>query len=66
MDGDRTANALARIEAALARIETAPRRTGPASGGDDLQNLQVRHDRLRIAVHETLAQLDEWIEESGR
>lgn len=62
MNGDRTSRALARIDAALARIEAAPRPTGPAPGGEDMARLQARHDRLRAAVQDSLDQLDQLIE----
>jgi hypothetical protein len=62
MDGDRTARAQARIEAALARIEAAAQTAGSNSGADGLAQLQARHDRLRAAVQDSLAQLDQLIE----
>ncbi|MEQ1540976.1 MAG: hypothetical protein HOO94_04015 [Novosphingobium sp.] len=62
MDGDRTARAKARIEAALARIEAAAQTAGSNSGSDGLGQLQARHDRLRAAVQDSLAQLDQLIE----
>lgn len=62
MDGDRSERALARIEAALARIEVAAQK--PRNQGDDgeLTRLRDRHARLRLAVSESLAQLDAMIE----
>lgn len=67
MEHDRSNRALARIEAALGRIESAPR--AAASGiaaadlaKDDLERLQTRHDQLRAAVQDSLEQLDQLIE----
>jgi hypothetical protein len=62
MDGDRSERALARIEAALARIEASAR--APRSLGDDgeLTRLSGRHQRLRGAVTDALAQLDTILE----
>jgi hypothetical protein len=62
MNGDRSERALARIEAALARIEVAARK--PRSLGDDgdLTRLAGRHERLRAAATEALAQLDTILE----
>ncbi|WP_296678210.1 hypothetical protein [Novosphingobium sp.] len=69
MDGDRTARAQARIEAALARIEASAHRAkglggGAAAptGGAELAHLQARHDRLRAVVQDSLSQLDQIIE----
>ena len=62
MDGDRSKQAMARIDAALARIEAASAATrGPASG-PELAALQSKHERLRAAVQESLGQLDQLIE----
>jgi hypothetical protein len=62
MNGDRSDSALARIEAALARIEAAARK--PRSLGDDgeLTRLEARHQRLRAAATDALAQLDTILE----
>ena len=63
MDGDRTSQALARIDAALARIESGARAvTGLRQGADELARLQVRHARLREAVSDGLQQLDQLID----
>ena len=62
MDGDRSNTAFARIEAALARIEAAAARPRSAETSGDLAQLQGKHDRLRIAVQDTLTQLDQLIE----
>jgi hypothetical protein len=62
MDADRSSRALARIEAALARIEAAARRQPPAETAGELADLQSRHDRLRAAVTDSLAQIDQLIE----
>lgn len=63
MNGDLTTQALARIEAALARLETA---AGAAAGhrrnGAELARLQARHHKLREAVNDGLQQLDLLIE----
>jgi hypothetical protein len=62
MDGDRTARAKARIEAALARIEAGTHRADGTAGGAELAQLQARHDRLRAVVQDSLDQLDQLIE----
>ena len=62
MDGDRTARAMARIEAALARIEAGTRRGTGSADGVALTHLQARHDRLRAVVQDSLSQLDRLIE----
>lgn len=62
MDGDRTARAKARIEAALARIEAGSQRTTGTADGAALAHLQARHDRLRAVVQDSLSQLDQLIE----
>ncbi len=61
MDAERCERALARIAAAAGRIETAARK--PRTGGDtgDLAALSGRHDRLRAAVTQSLADLDAMI-----
>lgn len=66
MDGDRTARAKARIEAALARIEAGARSTAGSTGGPELAHLQTRHDRLRAVVQQSLDQLDQLIEGAER
>jgi len=55
---DRSNRALARIEAALARIETAAKAAAERPAEADMQRLQKRHDTLRAAVQESLGQLD--------
>jgi hypothetical protein len=61
MNGDRSRLALARIEAALARLEAASQ-----GGGDKLsaefEALRGRHARLRQAVMAGLDELDSLIE----
>lgn len=61
--GDRRDRALARIEAALARLERAA--SAPRSGIPDddgaLRALQARHERLREAVGQSLHELDSLI-----
>jgi hypothetical protein len=56
MEGDRAEQALGRIEAALARLEAAAGRVSSQS-----RELEARHERLRGAVTEALAQLDAMI-----
>ena len=53
MIGERTEGALARIQAALSRIETATEGAGSAAVAAN-----QRHERLRSAVAETLRDLD--------
>ncbi|MBS0473661.1 MAG: hypothetical protein JSR28_00755 [Proteobacteria bacterium] len=62
MDGDRTARAKARIDAALARIEAGTQRADGSAEGADMAHLQARHDRLRAVVQDSLNQLDQLIE----
>ena len=63
MSGDRSSRALARIEAALERIEAATRnRAHRAASSDELADLRSRHERLRAAVTDSLAELDQLIE----
>ena len=59
MDGDRTTRALARIEAALGRIESASRH--PAAAAPVNSHLDARHAKLMQAVAQSLRQLDELI-----
>lgn len=66
MDGDRSNTALARIEAALGRIEAAAAQPCPlpvaaAPLTDDMAHLQQRHDQLRGTVEDVLAELDQLI-----
>lgn len=63
MSGDRSSRALARIEAALERIEAATRRGAQAgASSEELADLRMRHDKLRAAVADSLAELDQLIE----
>lgn len=63
MDGDRTTQALTRIDAALARIEAAARdRASQGQAAEELARLRTRHSRLRNAVSDGLQQLDLLIE----
>jgi len=61
MIGERTENALARIHAALDRIERAG-----AEAGRSTRDAQQRHERLRAAVGETLRDLDLLIGSAGQ
>jgi hypothetical protein len=60
MEADRSSRALARIEAALARIERAQ----PPAGSPDveLEALRGKHARLRSAVQASLEELDQLID----
>ena len=59
MDGDRRHRAVARIEAALARVEAAARHSSrPIEGSDELAR---RHTSLREVVAQTVAELDQLI-----
>lgn len=60
MEGDRIGGAVARIEAALARIEKAARPPRAATSDDD-GGLAARHEALRNAVAGSLAELDQVI-----
>jgi hypothetical protein len=62
MSGDRSSRALARIGAALSRIEAAARRPRASGDGQELADLQARHDQLRAAVVDSLEQIDQLIE----
>ncbi len=65
MEDNRSSRALARIEQALERIETAARQPKPGSapsGAADFERLRVKHDRLQAAVQDSLGQLDLLIE----
>ncbi len=63
MSGDRNSRALARIEAALERIEAAARRgNSPVASSEELADLRTRHANLRAAVTDSLAELDQLIE----
>ncbi len=54
---------LERIEAALARLESAARTVSSEArqGRDTTSELASRHERLKAAVGQSLAQLDELI-----
>ena len=62
MDADRSKDAIARIEAALARIVAAPPRVPPSGDAAELAALRRKHDRLRSAIQGSLAELDQLIE----
>ena len=62
MEGDRSKQAMARIDAALARIEGAAKAARGSDSSSDLAALQAKHERLRGAVQESLGQLDQLIE----
>ena len=54
---------MARIDAALTRIESGARTvTGLKQSADELARLQARHTRLRDAVSDGLQQLDQLID----
>lgn len=59
MAGDHSHPALARIDAAIARIEAATLRPRESAANDALA---ARHQALRTAVAETLGELDAVIE----
>lgn len=61
MEGATPEMALARIDAAIARLEAVASRdtaTAGNSGGNSESNLAVRHQALRTAVTQALGQLD--------
>ena len=58
MSGDRTEQALARIGAALARIEAAAGTPRASQDDGEIAALRDRHAKLRAAVADSLAQLD--------
>ena len=60
MEADRSSKAIARIEAALARIEVATTRSGGSDA--ELAALRDRHARLRAAVQGSLEELDQLID----
>ena len=63
MSGERSSRALARIEAALERIEAATRRGAQVgASSEELADLRSRHEKLRAAVTDSLAELDQLIE----
>jgi len=65
MVGDQIEQALARVEAALDRLEAAARAPRPSDPAADPM-LAERHERLRTAVSQSLRQLDGLIEEHSR
>ena len=69
MGDQRALDAIARIERALARIETAATRPPPppAAGVDDEEHERLRqaHATLRRAVAGAIGQVDHLIEEHG-
>lgn len=62
MEHERSTRARARIEAALARIESGAQRSANRAGEAELEGLRQRHDKLRSAVQDSLEQLDQLIE----
>ena len=62
MEAERSKHAIARIEAALARIEAAPVTSAASDGGAELAALSAKHAQLRDAVQASLEQLDQLIE----
>jgi hypothetical protein len=58
MSNDRAAQALARIDAALARIESAPRGDDPAAA--------ARYTKLRTAAEAAVSELDTLIATQAR
>jgi hypothetical protein len=61
MDSDRSKQALARIDAALARLEAAALRPSPSTSA-----IEARHRLLSEAVGDALRQLDALIAEHAR
>lgn len=65
MDDHSVTSALDRINAALARAETAARGLSlaplPAAGDGELSDLRARHDALKQAVATGLRQIDEML-----
>lgn len=59
MSNDRATQALARIDAALARIESAPRNTGDPA-------MAARYTKLRKATEAALGELDSLIAGKAR
>ena len=57
MEGSSPETALARIDAAIARLEAVASRAAAAPGASD-GDLAVRHQALRTAVSQALGQLD--------
>lgn len=60
MNDDRTQKALSRIDMALSRLDRAAARQRHAN-----DELQSRHEKLRIAVTQALGQLDTLIADQG-
>ncbi|MGQ0660353.1 hypothetical protein [Sphingosinicella sp.] len=65
MADQRALDAIARIERALARIETAAARPAPVDRSEE-QRLHAAHDALRSRVSGALAQLDALIASGER
>jgi hypothetical protein len=61
MDAGSIGKALERIESAIARIESAAARSASQDA-----DLQARHENLKTAVTQSLAQLDKLIEGQRR
>ena len=61
MESDRSKVAIARIDAALARIVAAPARAQANNDSAELAALRLRHERLRSAIQGSLAELDQLI-----
>jgi hypothetical protein len=68
MSSQRISQAMARIDAALARIETQAALAGTASGTRSLAPVELveRHEALRESVDASLAELDALIERLDR
>jgi hypothetical protein len=64
MEGSSPKSALARIDAAIARLEAVAARP-PVASGDAVSNLAARHQALRSAVTQALGQLDGLIAGAG-
>lgn len=64
MDGERCERALARIEAAVARICAAAQRPQMGASEGDPAGLEARHRDLREAVAQSLIELDTLIASS--
>jgi hypothetical protein len=66
MAGDRQAEAIARIERALQRIEAAASaRPAPAGDDEELRQLRDTHQKLRGKVEGAIAQIDRLLEREG-
>ena len=66
MPDQRTSDALARIDRALARIESAADQPPPAPADDrPLRDLREVHSALRGKVETAIAQIDRLLDERG-